>query len=87
MSKSARRRPPAQRSKPPDPRLIKLVGVDYFVRWEDLTVGASFFMPTTATVRQAIQVLDPAAAAYDYDIAVRRRREFGILGVRVWRTL
>lgn len=79
---------PSQTSRAPEPvppEVIILHGVGYFVRWGDLTVGASFFLPTTATVKQVKEALRDAERYYDYRFAVHTRVEYGRYGARVWR--
>lgn len=69
-----------------DPRLVIVLGVEYYVPWEQLTPGASFFMPTTATPKQVELVLKPVASKLGIRLLIRTRREYGRYGVRVWRT-
>jgi len=76
-----------QRSLPPTPeiRQFTLHGVDYFIQWEHLSIGASFFLPTTATKTQAYYALRPYARYLGIRLQVRNRCEYGRYGVRVWR--
>ena len=78
-----------QRSIPPKPRdevrQFTLFGVDYYILWEHLGVGASFFLPTTATAQQAFVALKPYAQYLGIRLQVRNRCEYGRYGVRVWR--
>jgi hypothetical protein len=69
----------------PDVRQFTLHGVDYFIQWERLSIGASFFLPTTATKTQAIYALRPYARHLGIRLQVRNRCEYGRYGVRVWR--
>mgnify|MGYP006269554467 CR=1 FL=1 len=69
----------------PDPHVVTLFDVEYFVYWEHLNIGASFFIPTTATPKQTLEVLKPVAKAMDMLLEARARREYGRYGVRVWR--
>jgi hypothetical protein len=64
---------------------VTLHGVEYLIRWENMTLGSSFFLPTTATVQQVRTALREAARVYGYRIELRTRREYGRYGVRVWR--
>lgn len=66
-------------------RLFTLHGVDYFILWEQLEIGASFFLPTTATQLQAFTALRPYARYLGIELQVRNRCEYGRYGVRVWR--
>jgi hypothetical protein len=59
--------------------------VDYFIQWEHLSIGASFFLPTTATKAQAHYALRPYARYLGIRLQVRNRCEYGRYGVRVWR--
>jgi hypothetical protein len=77
-----------RRSLPPpseDVRLFTLHGVDYFIFWDHLSIGASFFLPTTATKTQAFEALQPYARYLGIQLQVRNRCEYGRYGVRVWR--
>lgn len=69
----------------PDLRVIVVHGVEYFVYWDKLDVGASFFLPTTATPRQVKLVLGPTLRSLGYEVELRARCEYGRYGVRVWR--
>lgn len=79
----------SRRSTPPTPfedvRLFTLLGVDYFVVWDRLSIGASFFLPTTATPAQALKALQPYARHLKISLQTRSRCEYGRYGVRVWR--
>ena len=68
-----------------DVRLFTLYGVDYFILWDQLHIGASFFLPTTATQTQAFKALQPYARHLRIGLQVRNRCEYGRYGVRVWR--
>ena len=68
-----------------DHRVVVIHDVEYFIYWEQMTVGASFFLPTTATPAQALAVLRPVARKFNYKIKAQPRREYGRYGVRVWR--
>lgn len=71
---------------PDDIRVLNVLGAEYFIEWERLKVGASFFLPTTATAKQVSVALRPAAEHLNFQLVTRQRREFGVFGVRVWRT-
>lgn len=76
------------RKKPPtieDPSVLNILGAEYGIPWEDLPVGGSFFLPTTATAVQVAKLLVPYEQLLDIILAVRQRREFGVYGVRIWR--
>jgi len=66
-------------------RVLTLHGVEYFIHWEKLTMGASFFIPTTATAVQTREALMPAVRFLKIKIEVRTRCEYGRYGARVWR--
>lgn len=55
------------------------------MQWEKLLVGASFFLPTTATPAQVREALQPAARFLKIRLDVRSRCEYGRYGARVWR--
>ena len=71
---------------PYEVEILNVFGAEYFIDWPRVTRGASFFIPTTATPKQVLQALAPAAKWFDYTFETRARCEFGRFGVRVWRT-
>jgi len=71
---------------PDEIRVLNIMGAEYFIEWEWVTRGASFFLPTTATPKQAGVALKAAASYFGYRFETRARREYGRYGVRVWRT-
>jgi hypothetical protein len=66
-------------------RVLTLCGVEYFMQWEKLFVGASFFLPTTATPVQVRAAIAPASKFFKFRFEVRSRCEYGRYGARVWR--
>jgi hypothetical protein len=70
---------------PDDIRLLNVFGAEYYMPWEEMPVGASVFLPTTALDRQVAKKLRRVERYLDWKFAVRQRCEFGIFGVRVWR--
>lgn len=76
-------RPP--RLIPDKHRFLCLEGVEYFIPWEDLHSGCSFFLKTLATPVQVRAALRPSAAFMQMNLKVASRVEFGRYGVRVWR--
>lgn len=71
---------------PDNIRLVNVLGMDYFIQWEDLPRGGSFFMPTTATPAQVLVALRPHREHFNFTFEARARCEYGLYGVRVWRT-
>lgn len=67
-------------------RFIDLFGALYYIDWENLPRGGSFFLPTTATAGQVRDALKAAKKHFDFEFETRARREYGRYGVRVWRT-
>jgi len=59
--------------------------VDYYLDWRKLEPGNSFFIPTTATLKQVKEVLKEAYKDLPYGFDLRTRCEYGRYGVRVWR--
>lgn len=74
-----------QPDKQRDFRVVVVHDVEYFVYWEQMTPGASFFLPTTATALQVKRAIRDALRHYGYRVELRTRREYGRYGVRVWR--
>ena len=75
----------------PDPlpdhiRVLNVFGAEYYIPWEELPRGGSFFIPTTATPKQVYAALKPVEKYLQIELEVRARCERGVLGVRVWRT-
>lgn len=71
---------------PENVRVLSLFGAEYYIPWEELPRGGSFFIPTTATAKQVFHATADARKHLQIDLEVRARREFGVLGVRIWRT-
>lgn len=69
----------------PPVECLNLQGVDYFVPWRELPLGASVFIPTVVGGRELVQALKPIQKNYAIRLAIRQRREFDCLGFRVWR--
>ena len=67
-------------------RFLNIDGVDYFLPWEELHPGCSFFLKTVATPAQVRAALKPAEQFLRMTLVVSARVEFGRYGVRVWRT-
>jgi len=70
---------------PSDIHVVNIRGAEYFIYWEDLEPGSSFFMPTTVTAAEAAGVLRPYAHELGFELEIRTRCEYGRYGVRVWR--
>lgn len=68
-----------------DPRVLVLWGTEYFIPWDKVQPGSSFFIPTTATPMQVRQSLRPVERELGMKLVVRARREYGRYGARVWR--
>lgn len=76
---------PPPSSIPDQHRFLYLEGIEYFIPWEDMHAGCSFFLKTLATPAQVRAALREPAAYLRMDFAVATRVEFGRYGVRVWR--
>lgn len=74
-----------RRAIPDDIRVLDILGAQYFIPWEDVLVGCSFFLPTTATEKQVAACLGNVEMYLDIDLAVANRVEYGRYGVRIWR--
>jgi hypothetical protein len=59
--------------------------VPYYIAWEDLTPGGSFFIKTTAHVSEVRTELLPVIEYFGVNLKAVQRHEFGYYGVRVWR--
>jgi hypothetical protein len=84
-STNRRSRKRTQQEPERDLRVVEVGGVEYFVNWDALTPGASFFIPTVCTASQVKAALAPAEQAYDFKFAVHTRVEYERYGARVWR--
>lgn len=70
---------------PDNIRFAELYGTQYYIGWEHLMVGSSFFLPTTATPGQAMKALRRAKRYFNIELEAHARLEHGLYGVRVWR--
>ena len=70
---------------PDDVRYLEVGGTTFCVIWEELGVGSSFFLPTTATVAQVKSALRPGAKYFNVELDASPRVERGLYGIRVWR--
>jgi len=66
-------------------RFINLYGVSYYIKWEALVPGASFFLLTTAHRSVVQKELKPAEQYFRIVLRAVQRCEYGHYGVRVWR--
>jgi hypothetical protein len=71
---------------PDDVRVLQVGPFDYFIEWEELARGSSFFIPCVARLADVEAALAPARAHFDFGLIVRPRREHGMAGFRIWRT-
>jgi hypothetical protein len=69
----------------PDLRLVTIADVDYFIYWERLGIGGSFFLPTLLPAKDVARALRPLEKKLKIALEVRTRCEYGAYGVRVWR--
>jgi hypothetical protein len=85
--RSARKAPPPPPSDPlpEEVRYLTFFGVPYYIRWEELDVGCSFFLRTTASQDMVVAALAPAKSHLKMEFVCRPRCEFGMYGIRVWR--
>lgn len=70
---------------PPELRQVSVGGADYFIYWDRLNVGSSFFMPTLLPDKDVARALRPIEKKLKIWLEVRTRCEYGVYGVRVWR--
>ena len=71
---------------PEDVRVLNVLGAEYYIPWEDLSRGRSFFIPTTATAKQVHAATARAREYLQISLEVRSRCENGLYGARIWRT-
>lgn len=76
---------PMQLKLPDEIRILTILGAQYFIPWEDVRKGCSFFLPTTATDKQVAELLAPAEEHLQIELGVANRCEYGRYGVRIWR--
>mgnify|MGYP000143742304 CR=1 FL=1 len=74
-------------SPPPleQPDTVTIRGVDYFIYWNKMAPGCSFFLPTTVSAAEVMQALRPFAYRMKMRLRAHNRCEYGRYGVRVWR--
>lgn len=70
---------------PDSVRFLDLQGVPYYIAWEKLLPGYSFFLKTPAHYKLVQAELKRAEKHFDIVLRARQRCEFGFFGVRVWR--
>lgn len=85
MESTRRHSPKGKKPPPPEHPVVHLIGVDYYVHWDALHVGASFFLPSIATTAQVVAALEPIEQALGVTFTVHTRVEYGRYGTRVWR--
>lgn len=68
-----------------DLRFICLYGVPYYIPWEHLPVGGSFFLKTTAHAAMVQREVRRVERKLGMKLRAVNRVEFGFYGVRVWR--
>lgn len=70
---------------PDEIRFLTIHGVRYWIPWERMLPGDSFFIKTAANAKLVTPLLNPAEAYFNYVLVAATRCEFGYYGVRVWR--
>ena len=68
-----------------DINVFPFSGVTFYIMWDRLTQGSSFFLPTTAQAEDVHKALRPYTRWLRIRIETRNRCEYGLYGVRVWR--
>lgn len=76
---------PALTQIPDEFRFLNVYGVDYYIAWEELYPGCSFFMKTPAPAREVQKELNRVSRFLNMNLKAVARVEFGYYGVRVWR--
>lgn len=66
-------------------RILNIHGIPYYIAWEEMLPGCSFFLKTTVTAKEVQKLLVKASAHYKITLKAHNRNEFGYYGVRVWR--
>lgn len=66
-------------------RILTVYGVGYWIEWEKMLVGCSFFIKTPAPASEVKKLLRPAERFLRIDLTATQRNEMGFYGVRVWR--
>lgn len=66
-------------------RYIDLFGVLYYIAWEEMEPGCSFFLKTTASAAIVSHALRLHRRWLGYNLKPLARHENGYYGVRVWR--
>jgi hypothetical protein len=67
------------------PDVVTIRGVDYFIYWDKVAPGCSFFLPTTVSPQEVLRELRPFATKMEMYLKAHTRCEYGRYGVRVWR--
>lgn len=70
---------------PDEIRFLDLYGVLYYIPWEEVHPGCSFFLKTPASVKDIRKELTRAGNYLNMRLRAVQRVEFGYYGARVWR--
>ena len=70
---------------PDSVRFINLYGILYYIPWEKMLPGNSFYLKTTAHRSIVQKELIRAEKYFRVVLQAQQRCEFGCYGVRVWR--
>lgn len=70
---------------PDEFRFLCVRGILYYIAWEELHPGCSFFMKTPAPARTVQKELTRVSKHLNMTLKAVNRVEFGCYGVRVWR--
>lgn len=70
-----------------DINVFPFLGVTFYIMWDKLAPGSSFFLPTTAQAEDVQKALRPYTKWLRIRIETRNRCEYGLYGVRVWRVI
>jgi hypothetical protein len=64
---------------------MNLFGIEYCMLWENLKIGSSVFIKTTADYWAATTYLKKVEEYFNIALDCRPRHEFGCFGLRIWR--
>jgi hypothetical protein len=64
---------------------VKLYGIEYCIMWENMQIGDSVFLKTTADYKTLAPILRRASAYFNRQFDARPRHEGGYFGLRIWR--
>lgn len=71
--------------RPIEEYVISMGGATYYIKWKELSPGASFIIPTALPASEVARVLSPAASFFKYRLLCEEILWYEMTAVRVHR--